>query len=1415
MSMNRLMKLSLTVSIVVFLVIGFILPNSVIAIHNDNVDGIQTDSFDDRNSTKRLTNGTSQCIWEDGTILLTQTSTGGRDYTFADGGSYQLSNHKAYYYQSALPINTFFSFLFSPARHLGAEREFDADFQYPNIEHFNETTNRYAESSSIGYKKYVVQHFRFKLDGTADTIGDLDIFWYGKADNARKISMYYWKSSTIALLSGWKLLDDANPTGDIALFKNLSTDNLKLALDSNNFIDICVVATKVGSECTLFTDYVKLRSTQQKGYKIGYGLVQTNYTFDLGAKRYWDLLTWDDFESGSATVNYQILYNKAGSFVPIENSVLPGNEQGFTTPPISLSSISNTYSSIKIQANLTTKNPSLSPKIFSWTITWQTQNRWQDHFNSEYRIDGKDKVNFGNGAVNISLASGNWPMFGQNTENTRVSTGKAAYSGNLYWWSDYPELRNQTPSNPVIDGDSLYFTAINQENHGWLYKYNSTVVSSDKIGKIFSGDIRDFSQISNGKPLVGSPVIYDQYIVVATGELNGLNSVYAFYKDDPSKNAAWTFNYSTYNVQQPKICYWGSPVFADGLLYLTGWSGVTSLAGYHINNKLLVLDTLNNGALKWEFTFPSSTPNFLSPTWSFSTPAISEGKVIVGCMNDQGDNLFAFDAKNNGSLLWNISVGAIGKASPVVYNDTVFMVSEQKEFDGMRKKTKVTAININDGSILWEAPLGRTLFTLSSDPTYCLAQVTPAVADNILYVTSPDGWVTALDLLKNGTEVWSHQVYNKLFPSDPILTSSPAYADHILYVGTPNGFLYALNTSTNGTERWNRQTFPYDQAIPVVTDPIVTNGVVVFGGENGRFYVCGVFVKPNEQLSGSITSLPIHLPEGYWWKKFNAVVQTDKDPTINKITFSLLDEQKNLIKVLTNGTDISVQNKTLARTLRLHADFWAKNSSVNPKLLFWNVTFYEDTDPPFINLNTLTPNPNGWLNEVLPQFTVNVVDNITGLLVSSAQYSVEYILQNQTYRSTNKPVCTGSNGTTQVQQITVNLSKLDFFDNITALRSLRINISDLAGNTASKTVLFQQDTKKPTSSVLVKGMKPKYNATFIRINATANDTGTPNVDASGIKQVELYYRYSVIQNFSGDWIFFANSSISKPTWKFNFTNHPLQHGGYFELCTIATDYANNREDFPTHGDISFLYDWKAPDLPSFSGDTLWFKERPTFSEVFEDDYRLDTIQYRPNFDNIWTTIASDINASTYGNSWSLKEEYWAQMEEDEVYYLYFRINDTLGNTLLVTSDNQAITIRKDTSKPIVTIDIPTSETEMTWAENFTVLALVNDQNGSGIEDVSLYYRFSTDDSNWSSWNVYGDTLRYSPFEWDFTTVEGDGYYEFKINVIDVAGNEVESEVFASSVSSFPTTLALVMISLVIVLLFISTVIFIKWRKQKQ
>jgi hypothetical protein len=217
--------------------------------------------------------------------------------------------------------------------------------------------------------------------------------------------------------------------------------------------------------------------------------------------------------------------------------------------------------------------------------------------------------------------------------------------------------------------------------------------------------------------------------------------------------------------------------------------------------------------------------------------------------------------------------------------------------------------------------------------------------------------------------------------------------------------------------------------------------------------------------------------------------------------------------------------------------------------------------------------------------------------------------------------------------------------------------------------------------------------------------------------------------------------------------------------------------------------------------------------VFSDDFRLDTIQYRTDFTATWTTIATDINKSTYNQPWSLLPEYWDQMEEGVVYYLYFRINDTLGNIRFVTDDAHAIIIRKDVSIPTATIDIPASQTEQILAQTFTVSANVSDQQGSGIKDVSLYYRYSGDKSDWSNWTMFGAPESSAPYQWEFNATRGDGYYEFKINVTDNAGNEAESPVFTSAISMFPMTLSIVLIGLVVVLLFLCAVLYLRWRKK--
>jgi outer membrane protein assembly factor BamB len=1380
----RSMNLLITIGIIISLMIGFIVPTIPAGFVTYPTDGIWEDTFNNEASLK-LTN----CVVKGGEIVLDQEFSQ-IPYNLAQ------KNNDAYAYQS------FFFFplgrLFSPNNHLRYEVKLgDNDRSYMST-----VDDRYSDRSSTMLRVYVIYHFRFKIDIDSESIDNIHVLWNGKADSNSRVDFYYWNSSYL-LVGGWELLGRNRSDGtDFSENLTIPGGAVNYAVDDNNYLDISVVASfpLLRKICTLSTNYVGLLARTENGYSLDYASAETKTAIDptnistTYQSFYWEALTWDDYQPAGTKVRYQILYlNATGHYVEVENTTLPGNKQGFLAPPVYLNTLSNNdystkYNKLKIRVNLSTSSPSITPRIFSWAITWQNKTHWQDSFNTYYRIDQRTKVNKENDTIMISFIQDEWPLFGFDSGNTRASNCKGAATNNRYWFSG--EYVGGGFRNPVIGNGNVYILS----NQQTLHQYS--VVLPDGV---IEGDPQtNLSSAAFGYAVVNSPAVTEDLVIIATGQMahgGSKNHIYGY--ETKNLTRIWDFSYAQ------SICYDASPVISNDRIYISTWGGDNGTyvfdSSRYTNNKLLAIDL--DGQPKGEYTLPAP---------SYSTPAVIDDLIIVGCSSPGNDSVIALHY--DGTIftkIWSKAVGAVGHASPVIYGDAVFVTCEQ--VTNKKSVTKIVAMNINDGSILWNATLGTPSASYNN-----VAESTPAIYDGVLYAASPDGTVYALNAV-NGTTRWSNKVYTLPLFSKNVLLSSPAYADNHIYIGTPAGLIYSID-ATSGNTTWTFETFPIWTAAPVLGSPVVSNGLVFVADENGVLYSLGKFTASTKEVTGRIISAPIRLPEALWWDRFYADVLYNK--TLSTISFKLLDEKGNPLKDLDNRSLLSLGGQTLDRTVRLQADFTAQNlSRDNPKLFRWYVTLTTDTEDPFLDSSTFTPDSKGWLPEIVPLFTINVKDNITGLRVKSASYTLEYILDNTTQTVSKAAVCTGENGTTAQQLMAMNISALPFYENISALRSLYFEITDLAGNTASKIVTFKQDIKKPTSHIKAQQMKQKYNTTYVRINATANDTGTLNIDASGIQSVELYYRYSQINNFSGDWIFFADSTKSQPTWKFNFTNRPNQHGGYFELCTVAIDNASNVEDFPSTGDISFLYDWKAPMLPSFSSDTLWFKQRPQFSVIFEDDYLLDTIQYRPNIDSIWTTIASHVNSSIYntnavGHSWILKQEYWDQMMEDEVYYLYFKINDTLGNTLSITSDNQAIIIRKDISAPIVTISTPSLETDWSWADNFTVSGLGNDHNGSGIMDALLYYRFSDDKSNWGSWTTYGDTLDIPPYEWDFKATDGDGYYEVKINASDYAGNTIESSVLTINIVSFPTTPALVLVGLVVVLLFISMIIYIKWRKRK-
>ena len=85
----------------------------------------------------------------------------------------------------------------------------------------------------------------------------------------------------------------------------------------------------------------------------------------------WREFSWNDETPANTAIKYQVAYYQDPNWVPIPNSDLPGNESGFSTPPIDLTNLStSTYPALRLMANLSTANSAITPALLDWQISW-------------------------------------------------------------------------------------------------------------------------------------------------------------------------------------------------------------------------------------------------------------------------------------------------------------------------------------------------------------------------------------------------------------------------------------------------------------------------------------------------------------------------------------------------------------------------------------------------------------------------------------------------------------------------------------------------------------------------------------------------------------------------------------------------------------------------------------------------------------------------------------------------------------------------------------------------------------------------------------------------------------------------------------------------------------------------------------
>jgi len=819
---------------------------------------------------------------------------------------------------------------------------------------------------------------------------------------------------------------------------------------------------------------------------------------------------------------------------------------------------------------------------------------------------------------------------------------------------------------------------------------------------------------------------------------------------------------------------------------------------------------------------------------------------------------------DNGTELWNFSITSSQKgnipnkgefaacSTPTIHGDLIFVASPDN---------KLYVLNIEDGSKTeqWSSN-PRNLYTTIIPPQKPLIS-SPVYADGMIYVGSQDGYVYAIDE-SNGDEVWRKDTYG----NSPI-SSSPIVVDGLIYYGDEDGYLYCRG-EPQGTEGqqikgsiisipislpYPQENYTWDKFGANYSEP---GGSIVFSllDETEKLlrydiddkYDIYDYAKNHDtiklfaEFTGNITNQAYLYNWSVTFREngilngtefFEASFESEgTPPTIcridvrnndngiwnNSAEYSLKYENQSVtettdwISAQCSGENHSKSIETITANISelnlsenislLSIRFSIKDSAENRSYSQW-YEFQPPTDKdyekPIFYESSFMP-PDGWISSNTPTCSIEVQDkgtgsNTTGLNVDSAEYTLEYKIKDQssTKTITDSLQCNGSNGSKNKETLSIDISKLDFSENITELIRISFYIEDLAKNpnsNYSEWHEFDIDTEKPFSYINNVGDIQYNNTVPVEITATAED------NVSGVDHVALLYRTLT----GGNWTFFESDDSPPYSWSFSVAS------GEYELCTIATDKAGNDEDYPTEGDVSFIFDPNPPDAPSFDSEYR-FDELPEFSIEFTDDYKLKSVEYRLHFNEAdeWTKINDgDINSKIYAGNWNLTQDDWGYMIEEESYYMFFRLTDSLENQYITPSADEAMNIIKDfdinRSTPYDP-DLSDFE-EWHWDNVFTVSVNITDED---ITNLQLHYSYSADNITWNEWKQYGDNQTSSPFIWNFTAEAGSGYYRFKTVAWGTSGNATTSDVKSVSVTLFPTIPIIIMVPLAVILILVT------------
>lgn len=303
------------------------------------------------------------------------------------------------------------------------------------------------------------------------------------------------------------------------------------------------------------------------------------------------------------------------------------------------------------------------------------------------------------------------------------------------------------------------------------------------------------------------------------------------------------------------------PAIVAGLVYFTSDDGYMYAVDAQSGNQAWRMD-IGNFAESEKRENPGTIPDPNGFDYLQSSPIVVDGWVYVGSADGK---LYAL-AADTGNINWIFETGQKVRATPTVDGSILYIGS----WDGT-----VYALDALTGQARWQTPIGGQI------------QTTTLVANGLVYTASRKASVVALDA-QTGEKKWEYDYgHNNWVESSPILMggiiyigssgnkyvlgldsqtgelltaymdqvffwSTPAIKDNLLYIGGAAfmqnpavGGLFSLEIPSDGNPlpiklrgylSVAETLMPDGNWAGVASSPVVVNGIIYFGGLDGKLY---------------------------------------------------------------------------------------------------------------------------------------------------------------------------------------------------------------------------------------------------------------------------------------------------------------------------------------------------------------------------------------------------------------------------------------------------------------------------------------------------------------------------------------------------------------------------------------------------